>query len=190
MKSEVKQICKKCGNIELKEKTWLEFTKRIGISALIIIIAVTSIFGLTASYNFVVGEVYDNPDIIISISGMHPLIAEFLVFFQSKQTKDVLSEKALEITKDCEDDYCRAHEVYLYLTEFDYDWGENLNALDIFEEKEGDCDEMSFLLKSMLNTLDISSMLQCTNNHCYAIIKVDGKKIMADVVNSEWEVHE
>ena len=73
---------------------------------------------------------------------------------------------------------------------FDYESGSNTNPIDIWKDKKGDCDEMSSLYIALLKSSGINSMLQCTSNHCYTIIKLEDMNILADLTKYEWEEFE
>jgi len=185
MKQKFIAICSKCNEIILKKRTPI---KLIIKEIFIVFILITSIIGTLGIYNFLVGGIYENPDLMFSIGGINSFILNFKSHFQSNNQ---LKEIAQNLTSSCEDDYCKVKAIYEHLLTFDYRdenaTRTNSHSLMIWESKEGDCDELSYLLNSLLSELKINSVMQCTQSHCYSIVKLKDKKILIDVVQQGWE---
>ncbi len=180
------QYCSKCKRTYEKEITWKSRTLFLMTRFLICFVLINAVFGGAGFYNFIVGEVYDNPDLLVSIGGMSSFMINLKDNFQSQAERDSLREIALNLSRGCEEDRCKAVKIFLHLLSFKYENGESHNPLKIWEEKEGDCDEMSYLYHSLLKSLDIKSRVMCSATHCWVIIKLENQKIMADITKYDW----
>ena len=184
------QRCKICGNFEIEKRTWKKRTWKCTKFTFFTIILLTSLIGSTGLYNFIVGGVYGNYDVILTLGGAYATVENIRSHFQSN---DRLEEISFNLTKDCEDtdEYCKSKKIYDHLLGFEYEVGEEPNPLVIWDERECDCDECSFLYKSLLLEQDISSVIQAddTKEHAWIIIKLKNpkKKIMADITKEIWE---
>jgi len=185
--------CQRCGNIEIEKMTWKKGIKKFLGVIFIIFIVVTSTIGTTGIYNFIVGGVYENYDVILTIGAVYATIENIRSHFQSN---DRLEEISFNLTKDCEDtdEYCKSKKIYDYLLGFEYEVGIEPNPLVIWDERECDCDECSFLYKSLLLEQDISSIIQAddTKEHAWIILNLKNpkKKIMADITKEIWREYE
>lgn len=187
-RKEVTHICEKCGKIEWEERTWKSRVKTVFKVILISSLILTSIVGSVAIYNFIIGGIYDNPDLMISTGGALATINNIWKNFHSKGDREELREIALNLTQGCNDDKCRAEKIFVHLSKFTYEVTSNENKpLKTWESKIGDCDTLSYLYMTLLKELDISSMMQCTDTHCYLIIKLENQKILADITFRKWE---
>jgi hypothetical protein len=97
-----------------------------------------------------------------------------------------MKEFTLNITKDCSDDYCKANALWKELSQWAYVKGENLSPIQIFNQRYGDCDEMSYLYKDLLSSIKISSVLKCTENHCYNLVKTNQGTFIGDIAQKRW----
>ena len=182
--------CPICGYINIEKITLKKRLFKIGKLMFLAFLLTTSLLGTTAVYNFMVGGIYSEPDLMISIGGFYSFVTNnFLSIFQSDSDKEELKKIALDLTKDCETDYCKAKKIYKHLIEFDYEVGTNTNPLEIYFEGEGDCDEISYLFKSLLDSISINSMLQCNERHCWDIVKLEDMNILVDIIQEKWEVY-
>jgi len=184
-------ICPKCSNPILEKITWKQRIFKISKITFFSLLLITSLFGATAIYNFLIGGIYDNPDLMVSLGGFWSVANNIGVNFQSKETKNQLKEIAFNLTKDCSNDYCKSKKIYEHLLTFGYDNtnGVDLDPIKTWERKTGDCDVMAFLLVSILRTQDINAMLQTSEVHGWAIIKLQNKTILADITQYRWEEH-
>lgn len=177
--------CKNCNRI-FKEKITLK--KRFFQTQkflFLTFLCLTSLFGTTALYNLVSGGIYENYyDILSSVGGFYATIINVKSNFKSN---DELKEIAINLTKECEDDYCKSKKIYNHLLTFNYELGTNLNAYEVYKEGEFDCDEGSYLLKIMLSKVGVDSIIQCIQDHCYLIIKLEEINILADLTQYQWE---
>lgn len=144
---------------------------------------VTSLFGTLAIYNFVAGNVYEDPDLLISLGGAYSFIEDFRGQFQESDYFHSITGK---IVSGCISEECMAKHIFKNLSYFSYEPGEDSNPVTIWKEKAGDCDEMSYLYMTMLKAEGINSRVQCNHNHCWNIIFLGEKRIIADIVNDEW----
>jgi len=189
----IKSICPNCGNIQLEQKTWkkriFECIKKI----FLIFVIFTSMIGATGLYNQIKTNVYE--DFELTYTGLGQFYA-FVTNFQSnfrygEETKE-LKQIAEDLTKDCEqeDEYCKAIRIYEELYDFDYKWenATDLNPMHIWEAREGDCDQVSILLKTLLDFVSVDSLLSCNKNHCWVIIHLKNPKktIRADLTGEGW----
>jgi transglutaminase-like putative cysteine protease len=186
MRAKVKNICPNCNHIELEKKTIIKTLLKIPHGVFIGLLLSTSILGTLALYNFIQEGIYENPNMLISIGGTWATSYNVLSMLQDKND---FRELAKNITKECTDNYCKTKKLYDYMTEeFNYDWGEEaLFPKKILQEKEGDCDELSYLYMTLLKSLNINARLSCSATHCWSIIKLEDKLIMADITQYQWE---
>ena len=157
------------------------------------VIITLAVLSVIAIYNYQQGADFDNENRVFTMSNWHIEIGNALVNFQSGEDKDKLKEIALNITKDCEDDFCKTKAIYYRLDEFPYNHehdGESLNPLSIWESGKGDCDEMAYLLSYLLKTINIKSTIQASPNHAWTIIYLEDKEILADLTKNKWEIIE
>ncbi len=188
MKKTKLKYCKNCQRIYHEKRTIKKRIFKVIKFTFIIFILITSIFGSTALYNFISGGIYENPNLTISISSFYAFVLNNLII--PIQSNNELKEIALDLTKNCPDDYCKTKKIYDHLLTFEYEKGSNPeNPLEIYKEKSGDCDELSYLFKSLLDQLNIKSVLQYEPKHAYLIIKLDKMNILADLTKGEWEEH-
>lgn len=193
MRKDITYVCERCGNIGLRKKSAWRTAKRVMRSTLFGLILIFAIVGVLGIYNVFVGEAYDSPDLMFSVGGLNSGIRNFLSIFQSSSYFD---EIAKNITKDCpyavgtnnQDPECQIKEVYIYLEKnFKYVEGTEVDPIKIWEQKHCDCDECSALQNAILKSLGITARLQCSQNHCWSIISLNGKKIKADLTMHEWK---
>ncbi len=101
----------------------------------------------------------------------------------SKEDKALLRDFAIETTKDCKTDKCKARKLYdILVDEWNYERGMDINPVNIFKEKSGDCDEMSILYIDLLEKLDIDAIIKCTPTHCWNVVKLEDKALHVDIV--------
>ena len=185
-RKKVQWHCPECGYIKVKKITFWHYLWRFGELVLIAFISINFFLGIMASYNFVAGGIYENPDLMFSIGGFWATTHNIASEFQSYEYKEELKNISINLTKGCGDDYCKAQRIFIELINFKFKNGTDLRPLTIWDEKECDCDECSYLFISLLKSIDINSMMQCTQNHCYTIVKLEDKRILADVVQYKW----
>jgi len=180
--------CKKCGSLMIKPRGIKVLVKRVAIITSLFFLFFTSLIGILSAYNFIVVGIYDNTDTMFSLGGVH----SFRTFLQSKSMSDEnktdLTEIASNLTKGCKTEKCKITKVYNHLITFNYDVGADINSLNIWNEKEGDCDEVSNLMIELLKTLGIKGHLSCTITHCWAVFNADKEKVIADVTSEKFEV--
>lgn len=185
MKKIVNYVCKKCNYVDIEQRTAKKVVKKVFKSIFTILIIITSLIGATGIYNFVIGIGYNNnPNLMFSIGGAYAFVTNFRQTFQSNNE---IHDIALNLTSQCSDDYCRAKAVYDTLLTFDYEQGTDLNPLDIWHDKKGDCDEISNLNVALLKSLHIKSEMQCSDFHCWSLTNLGDKKVLEDIVNGIWE---
>lgn len=184
----IKNYCKHCKHIELEKKNIKNDLIINGKRFLIFLILFTSLMGSTGLYNFIVGNVWENPNQMLQLGESYAFFNNFRSNFQSEETKDKLTEISNELTEDCNNDECKARIIYNELITFDYlsENATNLNPIKTWESKKGDCDMMSYLYISLLKNQGIKSRLSCTQNHCWNIVYLEDKKVIADIVNYIW----
>jgi len=117
---------------------------------------------------------------------------------------EAIKEKVSKLTKNKKNDYEKAAEIFHYVASkiryVGIEYGESgykpHNAVEIFENKYGDCKDQATLLVTMLKTAGIESQLVLIRtkdsgelfkklpmvqfNHCIAMVVIDGKKIWMD----------
>ena len=185
-----KYQCRSCGYEHIERKTIKQRVLRMFVFFVIGIIALTSLLGTTAFYNFVAGGVYEKPDMVVSIGGLYSSVLNFKSNFKTGDEAE-LKTIALDITKGYEGDYNKSKAIYDYLVDnFRYEKGTNTNPIEIWYEKEGDCDEMSSLYMHLLKSINIDSMIQANNNHAWVVVKLEDKNILADITSHKWKVFE
>jgi hypothetical protein len=190
MKNKPVYVCRHCGHIELEDHSWKEkilTVPKVILSAIFLMCALIGMFGL---YNFISAGDFSRPELLgHPVGGTWGSLWTMSTNFMSQNESAQLIAFAEPIIKDCADENCKARNLYDYFrTNFKYKVGSDLNPLDIIKEKEGDCDEMSFLYLSTIKALGMDGMMQCVDNHCWDMINVDGKKIYVDIVNDYWIV--
>jgi len=183
-------ICNNCGHIESEKSTIFLRVKNIAKSIFLIFLGVSAVFGILATYNSIQGINFDNPNRIISLGGVIATLDNIFLNFQSGSDVKELKQIALNITKDCKDDYCRSKELYDAILDIPYNFDNNgspLNPLKTWKSQIADCDEASYLLISLLKTLKIKGIIQNSNNHSWAIIYLEDRMILADLTGYRWE---
>ena len=111
-----------------------------------------------------------------------------------KYTNEIVAEdneiKALAkwITTGCSSDTCRVYEIYKYVIEnFDYspDTGENIQSVrQTLDSKEGDCEDLTILLISLLENSGIKSFFVLADSHAYALAcEIDKEELINYVSN-------
>ncbi len=185
-----KYTCAICGYKHFEKFNFKKFMKTALKVTFLSFVGITSFIGATSLYNYLSGGIYDVQDVLFSFGGLYATPLNFFSSFESDINPE-LHKIALNLTKDCRDDYCRSRVIYEFLQTFDYEIGKDLNPMDIYNEREGDCDKLSYLYISLLKSLKIKAMLQCTivdeEGHCYTIIHLKDKKILADITQNNWE---
>ena len=190
MREKIDYSCKACGHTEMRKKNWK--TRTFGtISFLLLSIFIfTSLIGLSSLINFVNLAVYENPESIVSIGGTYAFIVNIFKDYGYNDEIRQLKPFSEEITKECEDDECKVRKLYEHLLTFDYKYEDatDLNPLNTWNAKEGDCDMMSMLMINMLSTenIDIDSFMKCSISHCNVVVKLPNKKILVDITKREW----
>lgn len=180
-----KYICNNCGYYyKKKDNLFISSLKYI----IVVFIGVMSIMGTMSFINFVWVVGFDNPDNLISIGGFYESINN--IFGSQINRKEIkqLQPFAENISKNCSTDECKSEKIYNYLLNFKYKYKDatDTNPIHTWNAREGDCDQMSILLISMLKSIDINSVLSCTTTHCWTIIKLKNKEILADIVQKRW----
>jgi hypothetical protein len=188
MRSKPEYICSSCGHIELKKRSLKGFILKTGKYGSYVIIILLALVGGLSMYNFGVDSGYVSEVEFFSVGGLQSFFVNNLGDSAVNQSEaNFFKEKALEISQGCSDDLCSSEKIYLFLRDnFNYVEGTDLIPMKIWNEKEGDCDEMSFLYMTILNQLSISNKMQCNNNHCWVIVYPDGKKVIADLTKYVW----
>jgi hypothetical protein len=186
MKSKVLHICPNCNFVEFTPKTFKYQAKRLLRTLFIIWIGVASIFGTFGLYNLIQGTYFGNMDALFTIGGAYATLENTIRIFRSNSQ---LSEISNNLTKDCSnsDDECKARAIGSKLLQFKYESGTRQDPIEIWQSGYFDCDESAILFCSLLREQSIFCMLQCSTTHCWNIIKLKNKKIMADLVNHIWK---
>ena len=181
--------CECCGHEKQRKNNFLTKTLWCFKSLGRVFIWTMFLFGFFAFINFVNVGIYSNPDALISIGSTYASINNLFGGYRYKDEISQLNPFALNLTKDCNDDECRAKVMYNHLLTFDYKYenATDINPLKIWNAKEGDCDQMSFLLLDMLKEIEIKANLLCSTTHCFTIIEFHNKKIKADITKHVWE---
>jgi len=189
MKSNVRFICPNCNHIEIEKLTFSKRLKRVPFKLIIGFLLFTSLIGTFGIYNFVMEGIYENPDLMVSTGGLWASMGNMVNSFQDKKEFKIIAEN---LTKDCDDDYCKSLELYNYILDnFEYEEGEKtLFPSSIYADKKGDCDELSYLYITLLKSIGINSRLSCANTHCWAIVKLENKNILADITGYEWRIYD
>jgi len=189
-KNNLNYVCEKCNHVSYDKIRFRDRLLGFGKATFYIFLFTTALLGATGMYNFVVGGVYENPNQMLQLGESYAFFANFQSNFQSRETNERLEEIAKELTVGCEntDEYCKAEKIYEHLLTFDYKF-ENATDLDpikTWEDKKGDCDQLSYLLIKLLQKEGINSKLSCNQVHCWNIVNIDDEKYIVDIVNSKW----
>ncbi len=190
MKNKILFQCPECNHKEIKKISLIERLLSIPKVLFITFIIFSSFAGTLATHNFIQGAYFENEDRIFSLGGAVVSIGNVLINFQSKGDKEKLRDIALNLTKGCEDDYCKIKLIYLELWDFPYNEqndGDSYNPLSIWESGKCDCDECSYLLMYLLKTLDIKSTVQASYDHAWNLVYLDDKVIWIDLTSGRWE---
>ena len=187
MRKKVDYICEKCSHLGLKPKSRI---KSMAFGIFIVYIGVTAIFGSGSLINAYQTGIFDNKQVLFSYGGFYSTIHNFKSDFEISDTTR-LKEIAENITKDCEDDYCRTEKIYNELLTFEYmdKDATDLNPIRTWDNRLGDCDMMSYLQMALLKQLDINVYMTCSPDHCWDVIylKYPKMKIIADLTMHRWE---
>lgn len=175
-------ICERCGHLNLKKKS-----KILGIvkSVLFTMLVATSVIGSCGIINFAMGDTPDVSSDLYIVGGFYAFIENIVGNFRSN---DKLNEIALNITKECKDNECKLKKIYSRLILFKYERGSEKNPMIIWNEQEGDCDEISLLAKILLREVGIYSSLQCSHRHCWLIVFPGDKTFLLDIVSHKMEI--
>lgn len=176
--------CKNCGSVEV-----INYKKSYYVLYVIKLIVIPffftfAIMGMLATYSFIQGEMKDKST-LTNVGGFYGSILNIKSIFQSGITPE-MKEFTLNITKDCSDDYCKANALWQNLSQWAYVVGQDLDPVKIFAQRYGDCDEMSYLYKDLLNSIKISSVLKCTESHCYNLVKTNKGTYIGDIAQKRW----
>lgn len=188
MKNKIKYTCEVCKHVCSKKRNWKTFLLGTIKFLFLVILMVTSMIGSMGLYNFIVAQAYESPDKMISLGQAGAFVLNVQSKFQSEEKIEKLTIITEEIVKDCKSDECKAKSVFDRLLDFPY-LTENATELDpikVWEAGEGDCDQMSYLFMSLLNTQNIKSRIDCSDTHCWNILFLEDKKIIVDIVNYRW----
>ncbi len=184
----VLSICKLCGHIEIEKRTIFERVKKTTKSLFIIIVGVLAVFGTMGIYNFIAYSVSGDINLMFQpAGGMWGIINTFRSNILSKNEKELLKDYSRDLIKDCEDDECRANEIYKNMESFLYEEGDDIIPANILREQTGDCDEVTLTMIYLLSAIDIDSGMKCSHNHCWGIVMLDNKKILADPIRHIWK---
>jgi len=188
--------CKICGNIQLEKITWKKLTWKYTRAVILGFIFFTSLVGITGLYNFFQVEGWkDQTSSFNAVGQSYSFLYNFGSKFQLGEKKEILEEIANNLTNGCEDmdEYCKVKRIFGELSTFDYleENATNLDPINTWNTRKGDCDQMSMLLKTLLDKLDkdnIDSMMSCDIEHCWVVINLKNpeKMIIADLTKSRW----
>lgn len=190
MRNKKLYVCSKCNHIELEHKSLARKLLIIPKAIFFILLGVTSIIGILGLYNVVAYGIYEDPNLIFQPAGsfwgiFHTFKSDMIPITEKK----IYQEYAMNLTINCsQDKECQARKIFEHLESFTYEEGADMNPIDILQKKSGDCDEVSLAYVYLLKSLNIKSGMQCSYNHCWVIIFLEDKKIIADAVNSIWRV--
>lgn len=188
MRKKILYNCSKCGHIELEKKNWKTRLKKTLKYFFIAIFMFFALIGILGVYNLISFGIFDKPDLMFQpFGGIANIVSNFKLNMMTEKQRINFKEYVAPIIKDCDDEECKAKNIFRNLTRFSYDEGEDWNPENILEEKEGDCDEMSLLYMFLLKSIKIKSGMKCSINHCWTIVMLKDKKIEADVVNYIWK---
>lgn len=192
-KPKPRYVCQRCGYEEY-ERLGVKKVFYIFLTIIILVCVIfTSAIGSLSLYNLISTEVFDSES-FYSLGGLwsEPLnIMDGYEYVVHPELKEI----ALNLTKGCNTDYCKTKSIYNYLKiNFRYEHGDNLNPLEIWEDKSGDCDEMSYLYNSLLESIGVESDMQCKINseegHCYSIVQLKDMRILVDIAKYRWIEYE
>ena len=188
MKNKIKYTCEVCKHVAFRQNNWKTFLFGYIKFILIVGLMVTSLLGSMGLYNFFVGEIYDSPDKVISLGQAYALVLNEKGIFQSNEDTKKLRTITDDIIGDCIESECKAKAVYNHLLLFPYLYenATELNPLKVWDDGEGDCDQISVLFMALLKTHNIKSRLDCSTNHCWNILYLEDKKVIVDIVNRRW----
>lgn len=198
VKLKTKYICDKCGNIKVEKSTWKTKLKNIGIILLFIYMCALTLTGTGSliqlirlgDLNFSSSLGSDEKNLILIHSNTYALSIEMYSKFVTDEDQEYFRSYVLNNTPKCEIEQnvtlCRIKDLYTHLYDYDYEVGFNLNARYLIKDGKGDCDEMSFLYITLLNSIDVDAHIQCSLDHCWTIINHDGKKFKADIIQGIW----
>ncbi len=184
MKNKLIYACKKCGHIEIEKITWKLRIWRIVKLVCSLLIIPLLIIGFLSLY-FSISAIIEYPKAILTTGIFRISIGNFMNSFQSSGE---INKIALNLTKGCNNDECKAKKIYEHLKPFKSDAGaERMNPLEIWESGYGDCDELIALYMALLKELNIKSKMICNNNHCWSIVLLKEKSILVDITSKKWE---
>lgn len=191
MRKKPKYECDLCGHKEYKKTTWKTVSFAIIKGILMVALMTNFLIGSMCIYNFFQGNIYERPDKLLTLGQMYASVINFQSNFKTQETKESLDNMIAEIGVTNGSEYTKAREIYEYLSRFKYPENESdgigLNVERTWNERMGDCDQMSYLFISLLKRIDIDGMLDCNYNHCWALIDVDDHQVMADIVQGRWK---
>lgn len=178
-------LCSKCR--KYKKSFFKELIKMSFLSVMFF----TSFIGIFALINFQASSFKDNEDLSLSLGGAWAAYLNARILFLNHFDKPMLIENFTPSIKSCSDNECKALNIYFdILNNYNYKEGYDFNVNSIIEKQSGDCDELSYLYVSALKSFNIKSKLQCGNNHCWSIVSLENKEILADITKFKWEEHE
>lgn len=192
MKNKIQYICSECNHVEFKEKSWKKRIKNSSIFTLKVIIGVFTMIGILAVYNTSIDNNYLTWNHQLTMGGLGSFFMNnFGQIGVNKSNSKEFLIIAENLSKGCSTNTCKSKKIYNYITQnFVYEVGSDMNPMDIWRDKSGDCDELSLLYLTLLREINIDSYTQCNSNHCWNIIHTDEKTIVVDLVNSYWEIED
>lgn len=189
MKNKIDYKCKECGHTELKKKNWRTKSWAVIRPFFVVVFVFNFMVGSMGIYNFLQTNVYENPDRILSIGQAYSFVVNIQSNFQFGEREKMLLDMIDEINIDCDnDERCEALTIFNHLSSFKYREGNatDLDPIITWEEKKGDCDQMAYLFLLLLKEKNINAMIDCNHNHCWTLISLDEKSIIADITKHRW----
>lgn len=148
---------------------------------------ITSFIGTFSLYNYVVVGMYEKTELIFSPGQAHATMVYFRNTLIPKEDLDILIKEGREIVKGCKTDECKVKRIYNNLKHYSYELGADMNPINILNEEEGDCDEVSNLAMVLLKQQGVKGYLQCSVDHCWNVFNVEKGKVVVDIVSQRVE---
>ena len=199
--------CPICGHTEYeKKKPFRRFLQ----DTFLILLLVTSIVGTLGVYSFAHSRLMLDKESVFGIGGFG---AVFLEATAGQSNMTWLREIAVNLSQNCTSDDCKARKIYEHIIPyypeyaagyfytdqnktwvllekqdlpFRYKDSTDYNLSHIWERKEGDCDTLAYFYLQLLKSIGIDGNLQCGNEHCWAIVKLKDRTIIADITKLDF----
>jgi len=117
---------------------------------------------------------------------MRNIVMSLILNLQVESSRGLETKSiAMELTRDCYDDYCKAYKIYEYISNFTYTTFQYAEPKEVLELKAGDCDTLAVTYCTLLRELsiDCSVVTESEMKHSYTIVRLDNGIYLVDLTS-------